>query len=214
MKMRRIILFSVPVLLFVVCIPLIFVSCATVGIEKLQYDVVTKDNSIEIREYKPYLVAETRVDADFTEAGNVAFNRLFNYISGANRTSESIAMSAPVEQQQATSEKIAMTAPVTQQTAEGKYAVSFVMPAKYTLQTLPQPTDEAVVIKEVPGYKAAAIRYSGTWSRKRYEDKKAVLEAYMQNNGLTAAGEPIWARYDPPFQPWFLRRNEVIIPVK
>jgi hypothetical protein len=195
------------------CLPLVLVSCATVGIEKVQYTVQTKNRAIEIRDYKPYLVAETLVDSDFKEAGNVAFRRLFNYISGANQTKESIAMTVPVQQQGA-SEKIAMTAPVTQQTAGDKFAVSFVMPAKYTLDTIPQPTDPAVTVKEVPGYKAAVIRYSGTWSQKRYEAKKAALETFIIDNGLIAAGEPIWARYDPPFQLWFLRRNEVVIPVE
>jgi hypothetical protein len=184
-----------------------------VGIEKVQYSVLEKDRAIEVREYEPYLVAETLVDSDFKDAGNVAFRRLFNYISGANQTKESIAMTAPVEQQ-AASEKIAMTAPVTQQAAGDKFAVSFVMPARYTLETLPAPADEAVIIREVPGYKAAVIRYSGTWSPKRYEAKKAVLEAFIKDSGLIAAGEPIWARYDPPFQLWFLRRNEVVIPIE
>ena len=188
-------------------------SCATVGIEKLQYDVVQKDGAFEVRRYDPYLVAETLVDADFTEAGNAAFNRLFSYISGNNRTNESIAMTAPVNQQ-SVSEKIAMTAPVTQQAAGDRYAVQFVMPEKYTLRTLPQPIDEQVVIKETPGYKAAVVRYSGTWSAKAYESKKTALENWMQQQGLTAASEAVWARYDPPFQVWFLRRNEVIIPIE
>ncbi|MHC5119824.1 MAG: SOUL family heme-binding protein [Planctomycetota bacterium] len=213
MKIKKVILFTVPFIVVLLCLPILFVSCATVGIEKVQYAVLEKDRAIEVRDYKAYLVAETRVDSDFKEAGNVAFRRLFNYISGANQTKESIAMTAPVEQQ-AASEKIAMTAPVTQQASGDKFVVSFVMPAKYTLDTLPQPTDPAVVVKEVTGYKAAVIRYSGTWSQKRYQAKKAALEAFIKDNGLTAAGEPIWARYDPPFQPWFLRRNEVVIPIE
>ena len=206
-------LFTLPFVVVLLSVPIFFASCATVGIEKVQYDVVEKNNAIQIREYKPYLVAETRVDSDFEEAGNVAFRRLFNYISGANQAQESIAMTAPVNQQ-ARSEKIAMTAPVTQQASGGQYAVSFVMPSKYTLQTIPQPTDSTVIVKEVPGYKAAVIRYSGTWSRERYEGKKALLEAYMKENGFVASGQPVWARYDPPFQLWLLRRNEVVIPVK
>ncbi|MHC4882700.1 MAG: SOUL family heme-binding protein [Planctomycetota bacterium] len=213
MKIKKVILFTVPFIVVLLCLPILFVSCATVGIEKVQYAVLEKDRAIEVRDYKAYLVAETRVDSDFKEAGNVAFRRLFNYISGANQTKESIAMTAPVEQQ-AASEKIAMTAPVTQQASGDKFVVSFVMPAKYTLDTLPQPTDPAVVVKEVTGYKAAVIRYSGTWSQKRYQAKKAALEAFIKDNGLTAAGEPIWARYDPPFQLWFLRRNEVVIPIE
>ena len=213
MKMRKVILFTLPFVVVLLGLPLIFASCATVGIEKVQYDVVQKSSAIEVREYKSYRVAETLVDSDFKEAGNAAFRRLFNYISGANQAKESIAMTAPVNQQSA-SEKIAMTAPVTQQASGDQYAVSFVMPAKYTLETLPAPTDPAVTVKEIPGYKAAVIRYSGTWSPKRYEAQKAQLETYMKENGLSAVGEPIWARYDPPFQLWFLRRNEVVIPIE
>ncbi len=213
MNKRKVALFFLPFFVVLLSLPLIFASCATVGIEKVQYDVVQKSSAIEVREYKPYRVAETLVDSDFKEAGNAAFRRLFNYISGANQAKESIAMTAPVNQQSA-SEKIAMTAPVTQQASGDQYAVSFVMPAKYTLETLPAPTDPVVTVKEIPGYKAAVIRYSGTWSPKRYEAKKAKLETYMQENGLSAVGEPIWARYDPPFQLWFLRRNEVVIPIE
>ena len=213
MKMRKVVLFTLPFFVVLLGLPLIFASCATVGIEKVQYDVVQKSSAIEVRQYKPYLVAETLVDSDFKEAGNAAFRRLFNYISGQNQAKESIAMTAPVNQQ-SQSEKIAMTAPVTQQASGDQYAVSFVMPAKYTLETLPKPTDPVVTVKEILGYKAAVIRYSGTWSPKRYEEKKAQLETYMKENGLSAVGKPIWARYDPPFQLWFLRRNEVVIPIE
>jgi len=210
MKKQMVILYRVFVL---VLLPLILCSCGIVGVEKAPYTVLETEGSFEIRQYPSHLVAETLVDSDFKEAGNIAFRRLFDYISGKNQTQESIAMTAPVTQQPV-SEKIAMTAPVTQQASGDKYAVSFIMPSNYTMETLPQPQDPAVVIKEVPGYKAAAIRYSGTWSRKRYDAKKAALETFMQKKGLTSSGETIWTRYDPPFQVWFLRRNEVIIPVQ
>lgn len=193
--------------------PLLLCSCGTVGIEKSHYTVLEKEGRFEIRQYPPQLIAETVVDADFNEAGNIAFRRLFDYISGSNRKQESISMTAPVSQTD-TSEKIAMTAPVNLQQAGGKYAVSFVMPSKYTLQTLPEPLDETVVIKEIPACKAAAVRYSGTWSQKRYEEKKASLNNFIQKKGLAAIGEPVFARYDPPFQLWFLRRNEVLIPIE
>jgi hypothetical protein len=186
----------------------IFFKVDTVG-----YTVLEKQGKFELRQYPSCLIAETVVDADFKEAGNVAFGRLFKYISGHNRKQESISMTAPVSQA-GISEKIAMTAPVNMQQAEGKYAVSFVMPSKYTLGTLPEPLDETVVIKEIPVQKIAAIRYSGTWSQERYEAKKASLEEFLQAKGLVSTGEPVFARYDPPFQVWFLRRNEVLIPVE
>ncbi len=207
MKTVRSILLSI-----VLCLPFLLCSCA-VGIEKPTYTVLEKVGEFEIRQYNPYLIAETRVDADFKDAGNVAFRRLFRYISGENKAQESISMTAPVIQK-ADSEKISMTAPVTQQRSGQQYAVSFVMPSKYSLQTLPQPLDPEVVINEIPAQRVAAIRYSGTWSQKRYEAKKASLQEFIKRKGLVAAAEPIFARYNPPFELWFMRRNEVMIPIE
>jgi effector-binding domain-containing protein len=184
-----------------------------VGIEKAKYEVIEKEGRFEVRQYRPQIVAETVVEAGFDEAANAAFGRLFNYISGENRKKESIAMTAPVDQK-TTSEKIAMTAPVNQQEYEGEYSVSFLMPSKYTMETLPEPLDPDVRLREVPARKVAAIRYSGSWSRKRYEAKKALLQEWIEKKRLRITGEGIFARYDPPFQVWFLRRNEVLFPVE
>ena len=183
------------------------------GIEKPSYSVITKEGSLEVRRYESMLVAQTMVDSDFEQSGNIAFRRLFKYISGENQKAQKISMTAPVNQQ-AESEKISMTAPVNQQKVDDKYTVNFVMPKKYTMETIPQPSDPDVVIKEIPSGKMAAIRYSGTWSRKLYESHKQKLEEFILKQQLKAAGEPIFARYDPPFQLWFLRRNEVQIPVE
>ena len=187
-------------------------SCA-VGIEKPKYTLISKEGNLEIRQYPSYIIAETMVEADFSNAANIAFRRLFNYISGNNKKKESISMTAPVSQR-ASSEKISMTAPVNQQKKEDKYSISFVMPSKYSLETLPEPLDPAVILKKIPAYKAAAIRYSGTWSQKRYEKNRASLDDFLNRKGLVAKEEPIFARYNPPFELWFLRRNEVIIPVE
>lgn len=194
-------------------LPTFLCSCATVGIEKSKYTAIEKEGKFEIRQYQSQIVAETIVDADFDESGNIAFRRLFKYISGNNRKKESIAMTAPVNQETA-SEKIAMTAPVNQQKSQDKYSVSFLMPAKYTMKTVPEPLDPTVTIKEIPARKMAAIRYSGTWSRKRYEEKRNLLEDFIRRHGLKITGEDIFARYDPPFQLWFLRRNEVLFPIE
>lgn len=197
----------------VLLVPVFLGSCATTGIEKTKYKVLSKEGKIEIRQYEPYIVAETAVDASFKEAGNVAFRRLFDYISGNNRKTEKIAMTAPVNQAPK-SEKIAMTAPVNQRSEQGQYRVNFVMPSKYNMDTLPEPANPNVVLREVPGQKMAAIRYSGSWSQKRYEAKKDLLEQFLDRKGLTAVDDPTFARYDPPFQLPFLRRNEVLVPVE
>jgi len=183
------------------------------GIEQARYSVIEKQGNFEIRQYQPCIVAETIVESDFDGAGNKAFRRLFNYISGQNHKKQSIAMTAPVDQK-IISEKISMTAPVNQQKSEDKWVVSFLMPSKYTIQTLPEPLDPNVILRVVPARKIAALRYSGIWSKKRYEGKKSSLVEFINERSLKIIGEDIFARYDPPFQIFFLRRNEVLIPVE
>ena len=182
------------------------------AIEEAKYKVVEKDNKFEIRDYAPHILAETFVEGDLEEAGNKAFNRLFRYISGDNRSRIKVAMTAPVSQQPM-GEKIKMTAPVRQRRVQEKWVVSFMMPASYTLKTLPEPEDPNITLRQVPAQRMASVRYSGFWSEKRYLRYKLELESWIQERGLTIVGDPIWARYNPPFTLWFLRRNEILIPV-
>jgi hypothetical protein len=159
------------------------------------------------------IIAETYVGGSLKKAGNEGFRRIYDYISGNNQKRQSVAMTAPVGQE-AGSKKIAMTAPVTQENKNNKWRITFIMPEKYTLETLPEPNDDRVKLVEAPGRLMAAVKYSGTWSEGRYKKNKALLEEFIQRRGLTKAGAVVWARYDPPFMPWFLRRNEVLIPVE
>jgi hypothetical protein len=182
------------------------------AIEEATYKVVKKDNKFEIRDYASHILAETVVEGDFEEAGNKAFNVLFGYISGDNRSREKLAMTAPVSQEPK-GEKIRMTAPVGQQRVQESWAVSFMMPASYTLETLPEPEDPKVTLRQVPARRMAAVRYSGFWNEKGYLRYKVELESWIREKGLTIMGDPIWARYNAPFTPWFLRRNEILIPV-
>lgn len=209
MKYRNVCVFLL-VLLFSITLPQVVEDA--MAIERAQYTVVEKEGNFELRQYEPNLVAETIVEGDFDEVGNEGFRRLFDYISGNNRKQQSISMTAPVSQK-AESEKISMTAPVNQVRVGEKYRITFLMPANYTMETLPEPLDNRVRLKEVPSQLIAAFRYSGTWSEGRYEEKRVRLQALMRQKGLEPAGEPIFARYNPPFMPWFLRRNEVLIPV-
>jgi len=182
------------------------------AIEEATYKVLKKDNKFEIRDYAPHILAETIVEGDFEEAGNKAFNVLFGYISGDNRSREKLAMTAPVSQEPK-GEKIKMTAPVGQQRVQESWAVSFMMPASYTLETLPEPEDPKVTLRQVPARRMAAVRYSGFWNEKGYLRYKLELESWIREKNYTIVGDPIWARYNAPFTPWFLRRNEILIPV-
>ena len=146
---------------------IIFGVADVMAIEEAAYKVLKQENNFEIRDYAPHLLAETVVEGDLEEAGNKAFNRLFRYISGDNRSRDKVAMTAPVSQVPR-GDKIKMTAPVGQQRVQGKWAVSFMMPASYTLETLPEPEDPKVTLRQVPARRMAAVRYSGFWSEKNY----------------------------------------------
>ncbi len=181
------------------------------AIEEASYQVVKNEGPFEIRDYAPHILAETFVDGEFEEAGSVAFRRLFGYISGDNRAQTKIAMTAPVSQQ--SSEKIAMTAPVGQQKSGDQWVVSFMMPAFYSMETLPVPDDPQVTLRQVPARRMGVVRYSGFWSEKNYQKNKLKLDSWIQKEGLTVSGEAIWARYNSPFSLWFFRRNEILVPV-
>jgi len=183
-----------------------------VATEEVKYRVLESSGDFELRQYESSLGAETTVEGDFHEVGNEGFRRLFDYISGKNRKKQSIPMTAPVSQE-ASSEKIPMTAPVNQEKVGGAWRITFLMPSAFTMETLPEPLDSRVKLVKIPGRLMAALSYSGTWSRERYEEKEKRLKELIRQRGLKIEGEPVFARYNPPFMPWFLRRNEVLIPV-
>ncbi len=174
------------------------------------YDVVQHLDGFELRRYPAHLVAEVRVSGSMAGAGNRAFRMLFGYISGKNTAQESIEMTSPVVQQDA-AEKISMTAPVVQSTtSEGEHVVAFVLPESMSEKTAPVPIDPLVTIRTVPGSLAAAVGYTGRWSEANYQRHATALETAVAAAGYESVGAPRWARFDPPFKPWFLRRNEVV----
>jgi hypothetical protein len=154
-------------LLLIHCLIFFAATGEGMALEEAKYTVLLKEESFELRQYEPHIVAETMVEGDYDKAGNEGFQRLFKYISGENQKKQSIAMTAPVSQD-AGPEKIAMTAPVSQERTGGQWRIAFVMPSEYTMDTLPQPVDPKVSLRQVPARRMAAITYSGTWSRERY----------------------------------------------
>jgi effector-binding domain-containing protein len=163
--------------------------------------------------YEPTLIAETVVEGDFSEAGNLGFRRLASFIFGENVTQTKIDMTAPFSLQDS-GEKIDMTAPVGQQPEGKKFRVSFTMPSSYTMETLPQPNDPEIRIRQLPARRVAVISYSGTWSETRYQEKLESLRSWIASQGLSAEGEPLFARYNPPIMPWFLRHNEILLDLR
>ncbi len=180
------------------------------AVEEPKFEVVKKTDSYEIRSYKSTIVAETKVETAFEDAGNEAFKVLASYIFGNNKSQTKMEMTAPVSQ--AKSEKIAMTAPVGMKKDDGGFLVQFTMPSQFSMKTLPQPNDSRVTIREIPARKVAVLRYSGTWSESRYRKKLCQLEIAIKKDKLKTRGEPVFCRFNSPFwPPWFMRRNEIWI---
>jgi uncharacterized protein (DUF1499 family) len=186
-------------------------GCAATAYEEPAYEVVAEREGYEIRRYAPYVVAETVVQADFDGAGNEAFRRLYGYISGKNRQAGSGPGGEP--------EKIKMTIPVVTTTASAQagdtasYTYYFVMPSSYTLETLPRPDDARITLRQLPAHVVAVRRYSGRSNEANYRHNERLLLDALNKDAVQLAGEPLFAVYNWPFTPWFLRRNEVMITI-
>jgi hypothetical protein len=180
--------------------------------ETLDYAVINKAKEIELRRYPAHLKAEVEVaGSKYQEAIYQGFRILAGYIFGGNLSAAKIAMTSPV--QVSAPEKIAMTKPVTVR-GDGPYSVAFIMPGKYTLETLPNPKDRQIKITNHNSQVMAALRFSGYFSESKVSQAKHRLQGWLAQEGLEPAGEFIVARYNPPWVPWFLARNEVMIPIK
>ena len=176
--------------------------------EEPDFQVVRELGEVQVRQYAAYAVAEVVVPGPADEAGNQAFPLLAGYIFGKNKGERKFAMTAPVTQA-AVPVKLEMTAPVTQTAAAGGFLVQFVLPKGVTAASAPEPLDARVQLREVPPSQVAVIRYSGFWSASNYNDHLAQLQAALRSANLGWTGEPVYSRYNAPFTPWFLRRNEI-----
>lgn len=200
--------------LLVLALVLALVPTLAPAIEEPRHEVLRPiDARTELRRYAPYVVAEVVLETDAADAGNQAFPILAGYIFGKNKGERKLEMTAPVTQS-AAPVKLAMTAPVTQSAADGGTRVQFVLPADVTLATAPEPLDPRVRLREEPAATWAVIRYSGTWSQANYAEHLAALRAAVAAAGVQTEGEPVWARYNGPMTPWFLRRNEIWLAVR
>jgi hypothetical protein len=167
-------------------------------VETPSYEATRKLGDVEISRYPQLFLATAKGDADL-------FGLLFRYISGANKGSSKISMTAPV----ITPEEISMTSPV----VTDADSMSFIVPSKYTRETIPEPTDPHITINEQPARSLAVLRFSGLARSDTVEKKKKVLLETLRRNNMETRGDVIVMRYNPPFTPWFLRRNEVAVEV-
>lgn len=178
------------------------------AIEEPDYRVVRELAGVEVRQYAAYTVAEVVVPGPAADAGNAAFPILAGYIFGKNKGERKFAMTAPVTQA-AVPQKLEMTAPVTQTAVPSGFLVQFVLPKGVTVANAPEPLDARVRIREVSPSQVAVIRYSGFWSESNYNEHLTKLQQALRGADLAWVGEPVYSRYDAPFTPWFLRRNEI-----
>ncbi len=199
----------------ILVLALLVAGQTAMAIEEPEYDVLLTGEDFEIRRYAEYIVAEVDVDGGMRESGNSAFRILAGYIFGNNVAGEKMRMTAPVEASAAEEgTRMNMTAPVESQPgADGTTTYAFVMERKYTLETLPKPVDPRIRIAVRPARTMAVRRYSGTWSEANYEEHRTALLEALDAARLKPVGPPVWARYDAPMTPWFMRRNEIMIQV-
>ena len=176
--------------------------------EEPDYQITRKLADAEVRQYSSYTVAEVIVAGPAREAGSQAFPILSGYIFGKNKGERKFAMTAPVTQTSAPI-KMEMTAPVTQSATPGGFLVQFVLPKGVTVESAPEPLDARVQLREVSPKQVGVIRYSGLWSASNDAKHLAKLEAALTAAKLSWTGDALYARYDAPFMPWFMRRNEI-----
>lgn len=198
--------------------------------ETLAYEVESEDGNFEIRRYRDHIMAHVDVEASFDDAMGIGFRILANYIFGGNHKRSNIEMSVPVEEEKRTSEKIPMTAPVTEEslqksekikmttpvieeTAGNIHRISFVMPSKYKLETLPEPEDDRIKFEEVEEERVATLRFKGRVKEKLAIEKIDEMKNWLKRNNLKPKSNFIVAQYNNPAVPGFLRRNEILVTI-
>lgn len=150
-------------------------------------------SKVEIRRYHECTLADVIVNADYTDAGSIGFRPLISYISKNN---------------------IAMTAPVIQEPTANSWTVSFVMPEGMSLETLPIPADSKVKLRHVPAHTAAALAFSGVTTESKVKKMESELREALKSSNLISIGAIRIARFDPPWKPGFMRKNEVILEIQ
>jgi len=157
-------------------------------------------------------VAEVLINAPSEDAGNEGIRILAAYIFGKNKGERKLEMTAPVTQTPVPV-KLEMTAPVTLTPATGGYRVQFVLPKGVSAESAPAPLDPRVQLRDVPPLKMAVIRYTGFWTDANYNEHLNSLKEALRSADLHASGQPLYSRYDPPWTLWFMRRNEIWLPL-
>jgi hypothetical protein len=176
------------------------IAILTRMVKKVGYKILKQVDNVQIREY-PNIILATVMDL----GENEAFGILFRYISGNNKVNKKVKMTAPV----INSQKIEMTAPV----ISSSNCMAFVLPSNYSMETAPEPLNSNVSLKQMKERKVAVIRFRGRALKDDVAKKTKELQSKLKQNNIRPEGTPFLMRYNPPFFPGFLRRNEVGIKI-
>ena len=197
---------------------MILSACSVVGVRALEepaYQTQLQEGNFEIREYQPYLVAEVYMEGEnFEQASGDGFRILADYIFGNNLSrSSAVQMAGKAEKE---SESIAMTAPVQMDQGEqsNQWRMAFSLPSKWNLETAPVPNDQRVKLREVLPERMVVLQFSGRMGAHDLEEKEQELRQWATKQGITVVGSVRTARYDPPWTLPFLRKNEVQLKVE
>ena len=184
----------VPVLL-VAGVALAFWGCKTSrsGYESAPYSVVLSDGDCELRDYPELAIVRTGMPDSGADGSNTGFGKLFRYISGNNKSRESIAMTTPVF------------------ISQEPRTMAFVLPAKSSFEDAPAPLDSSLSLEKIPAGRFAVLRFGGTRSAAKESEAVALLKTWIAEKGLASLQSPVFGYFDPPWTPSFLRRNEVML---
>jgi hypothetical protein len=168
------------------------------GYEMPPYTVDWSDGPRELRSYGPHILAEVRVAGGRSGAIQTGFSLLAGYIFGGN----------------AAGEKIAMTVPVAQTPEADHWVVSFMMPARFTKDTLPAPRDARISFIQAPASRQVVERFSGLPETTDLASRAETLRTWATAQGHDIIAGPHFYFYDAPMSlPWN-RRNEVAFTIR
>ncbi len=206
-KMKKKIFVTTILLLSVLAVGAAMIGPIMSNVEVPAYKILKKEQNIEIRQYPPLIIAEVKTAGSRQASISDGFRILADFIFGNNEGEKQLSMNGPITQQQGI--KIAMTAPVQQEKTDTEWAISFIMPSKFSIDTIPNPINDRIKIIQIPSKRYAVITFSGRSTEANLTKHTNELEIYMNGSSYSKVGNAKYAFYNPPWTLPFLRRNEV-----
>lgn len=205
--MKKKIFVAILVLIVVLVFGAAMIGPIMSNVEVPAYKILKKEQNIEIRQYPPLIIAEVKTAGSRQDSIGNGFRILADFIFGNNEGEKQLSMNGPITQQEGI--KIAMTAPVQQEQTDTEWAISFIMPSKFSIDTIPNPINDRIKIIQIPSKRYAVITFSGRSTEANLTKHTNELEIYMNGSSYSKVGNAKYAFYNPPWTLPFLRRNEV-----